>query len=74
MSGDARTVTLVLPPEFVSMCESDGVEPEQVLRGFIADLCHPRTADYNTHGSDERTYAERYYDRCGYPFWRGFGT
>jgi hypothetical protein len=66
------TVTLRLPPKFVSMYEGHGVEPDQVLRGFIADLCELRTADYNnTGGSDERLYAGRYYDRRGYPYRRG---
>ena len=62
------TVTLRLPLEFVSMCEGHGVEPDQVLRGFIADLCELRTADYNTNGSDERMYAQQYDDRRGYPY------
>jgi hypothetical protein len=66
----SRTVRLVLPPEFVSMCKSHGVEPDQVLRGFIADLCELRTAGYNTGGSDERMKAQDYYDRRGYPYWR----
>jgi hypothetical protein len=64
------TVALRLPPAFVAMCEGHGVEPDQVLRGFIADLCMLRTADYNTHGSDERMLAEHYYLRCGYPYLR----
>jgi hypothetical protein len=32
-------ITLELPPEFVELCEGDGVAPKQVLRDFIADLC-----------------------------------
>jgi hypothetical protein len=70
----ARTVRLRLPPEFIALCKGHGVEPDRVLRGFIADLCELRTADYNTGGSDERLYAERYYDRRGYPYlkeWSG---
>jgi hypothetical protein len=63
----ARTVRLRLPLEFVELCERDGVEPAEVLRGFIADLCELRTEDYNTGGSDERMLAEQYYDRRGYP-------
>jgi hypothetical protein len=62
------TVSLRLPPEFVAMCEGHGVELDRVLRGFIADLCELRTAEYNTNGSDEPAHAERYYDRCGYPY------
>jgi hypothetical protein len=43
-----------------------------VLRGFIADLRELRMADYNTDGSAERTYAQRYYDRRGYPYRRAW--
>jgi hypothetical protein len=64
----STVVTLRLPPEFVAMREGHDVEPDRVLRGFIADLCELRTAEYNTGGSDERLYAERYYDRRGYPY------
>jgi hypothetical protein len=35
-------VTLELPAEFLELCEVDGVLPETVLRGFIADLCEIR--------------------------------
>lgn len=34
-----NTITLALPDEFLALCASDGVAPELVLRGFIADLC-----------------------------------
>jgi hypothetical protein len=74
MARSPRTVTLVPPPEFVFLCKGDGVEPGQVLRGLISGLCYVRTADYNTHGSDERMYAEQYYERCGYPHGKDFGT
>jgi len=52
------------------------VEPETVLRGFIADLCgimnwasNPRADGYGSNGSDERDFASAYYDRVGYPHW-----
>ena len=32
-------LTLELPPEFIELCDRDGVTPELVLTGFIADLC-----------------------------------
>jgi hypothetical protein len=64
----ARTVTLRLPREFVAKCETDQVDPAEVLRDFIADLCELRTADYNTGGSDERMLAGDYYNRRGYPY------
>ena len=40
----------------------DGTTPAAVLEGFIGDLCD---GTYS-HGSDERMYAEQYYDRCCY--------
>jgi hypothetical protein len=76
MSRRKRRLTLTLPDEFIDLCRADGVEPEFVLRGFIADLCGliswqnaPRTDGYNSNGSDERFYAEEYYRRVGYPWW-----
>jgi hypothetical protein len=71
-----NTITLALPEEFIALCASDGVAPELVLRGFIADLCelmswasHPRTDGYSSNGSDERRMAMEYYERVGYPWW-----
>lgn len=67
---------LKLPDEFVSLCEEDGVTPDLVLRGFIADLCGivswadaPRQDGYGSNGSDERDMAWAYYERVGYPWW-----
>lgn len=49
----SKSVTLALPEEFIALCASDGVAPELVLRGFIADLSEimdwasdPRTDGY----------------------------
>ena len=71
-----RSVTLKLPAEFIELCQHDQVEPEDVLRGFIADLAgimswasNPRTDGYSSNGSDERGYAMAYYERVGWP-WR----
>ena len=71
-----NTITLALPEEFMALCASDGVPPELVLRGFIADLCQlmswvadPRTDGYCSNGSDERSQARAYYERVGYPWW-----
>ena len=78
MARRKNRITLDLPPEFVSLCAGDGVAPEVVLRGFIADLAEimswadaPRTDGYSSNGSDERRYAMEYYERVGYPWWRG---
>lgn len=70
-------LSLELPIEFVELCEADGVTPEIVLRGFIADLAgivnrqaNPREDGYGSNGSDERGMAQDYYDRVGYPYWK----
>ena len=65
----SNTLTLTLPPQFLSLCATHGVEPETVIRGFIADLCCLRTAEYHTNGSDERNLADDYYQRVGYATW-----
>ena len=68
----SKTVALELLPEFEEMCEADGVAPETVLRGFIADLCEIRSCasdsredGYCSNGSDERILAQQYCDRVG---------
>jgi hypothetical protein len=66
MAMSSNTLTLTLPPQFLSLCATHGVEPETVICGFIADLCHLRTAEYHTNGSDERNLADDYYQRVGY--------
>ncbi|TAM85357.1 MAG: hypothetical protein EPN41_12230 [Candidimonas sp.] len=75
-----RVITLRLPDEFIELCEEDGVAPETVLRGFVADLAGiiswaaaPRTDGYNSNGSDERSMARDYYERVGYPWWNRLG-
>ena len=69
-------ITLDLPAEFIELCQADKVQPEVVLRGFIADLAgimnwadNPRPDGYSSNGSDERSYAMAYYERVGYPWW-----
>ena len=80
MKRKSRRVTLVLPDEFLELCQADQVEPDYVLRGFIADLCGlmnwasaPRADGYCSNGSDERMKAQEYYDRVGYPYWHKEG-
>jgi hypothetical protein len=70
-------ITIELPAEFIQLCEADGVTPQVVLRGFIADLAGiinwadaPRADLYSSNGSDERDMAQAYYERVGYPYWR----
>jgi hypothetical protein len=76
MPRPRRNLTLKLPDEFIELCRRDGVTPETVLRGFIADLCgimnhvdDPRDDGYSSNGSDERDMAYAYYARVGYPYW-----
>ena len=33
-----RVATLRLPDEYLALCEKNGIPPETVLRGFVADL------------------------------------
>lgn len=70
-------LTIALPSEMITLCDGDGVEPQVVLCGFIADLCgllnwakDPRPDGYSSNGSDERDHAEAYYERVGYPWFR----
>lgn len=47
---------------FFEMCYRNGTDPAEVLAGFINDLV---CGEY-TRGSDERMYAQQYFDRCCY--------
>jgi len=65
-----RTLTLTLPDEFLLLCQSVNETPESILSSFIADLCSlDGPAPYITSGSDERMFADEWFDRCGYR-WR----
>ena len=63
-----RAFTLELTDEdtanFIRKCYQDGTTPAEVLEGFINDLIDGS----RTRGSDERMYAEQYYERCCYGF------
>lgn len=74
-------IEIDLPIEFIEICSADGVKPETVLRGFIADLAeiknfanNPRDDDYSSNGSDERRIANEYYQRVGYPYWKEYSA
>lgn len=62
----ARNLVMVLPDEFLKLCEEVHDTPAAILEGFIADLCHLQESPYITTGSDERDMAEAYFERCGY--------
>ncbi|MCP3869805.1 MAG: hypothetical protein GY703_17270 [Gammaproteobacteria bacterium] len=75
----SKRIVIDLPDEFIALCKEDEIEPETVLRSFIADLCEiiswqsdPRTDGYNSNGSDERMMARKYYERVGYPYWKQY--
>lgn len=77
MSKKNTKIVIDLPEEFIEKCAADGVRPETVLRGFIADLAeihnwanNPREDGYGSNGSDERRMANEYYDRVGYTYWK----
>jgi hypothetical protein len=68
-----QIVEIGLPAEFVALCEERGRDPVGVLRGFMADLCGlqnyvrcPREDGLSSNGSDERMYADQYFERA-YP-------
>ena len=69
-----KRIELDLPDEFVEYCEKHQVEPETVLRDFIANafglmnyVSKPRPDGYSSLGSDERMLAQQYLKRCHYP-------
>ena len=64
-------VTLRVPPEFVRKCQQVQMMPEELLRSFVGDLADienilgcPRADHYNSGGSDERDYAQAWFDRA----------
>ena len=63
---EKRTFTVELTQDtfnrFIEKVYADGTTPSEVLEGFINDL----VCGSHTRGSDERMYAEQYYDRCCY--------
>ena len=70
---ETEVVELGLPLEFLNLCDDHGLDPVAVLRGFIADLCglqnyvrSPREDGLSSHGSDERMYAQQWFERA-YP-------
>lgn len=71
ISADLTTISLDVPSEFVELCRDVALTPLDVLRGFIADVCglqnlivRPRADGFSSNGSDERMYAEQWFDRA----------
>lgn len=64
-------VTLRVPPEFLRECRRVQMTPEELLRSFVGDLSGlinsracPRADGYGSNGSDEREYADAWYERA----------
>ena len=71
IEDETDKVEIDIPPEFFGLCEARGVSVDQVLRGFIADVCglhnfvnNPRADGFSSNGSDERMYAKQWFDRA----------
>lgn len=64
-------VTIEVPEELDQLAQEYGLTVENLIRGFIADVCGlessenlPRADGYVTHGSDERMLARAWLDRA----------
>lgn len=61
-----RSVSLKLSDsdceDILKLCGKHNITIAELLEGFIGDLI----GGTHTNGSDERLYAERYFERCGY--------
>lgn len=64
-------VEIDVPEEFFELCVHYDRTPEEILRGFIADVCDlgsdgrsPRADQYCSNGSDERMLAGDYFYRA----------
>lgn len=73
IDDETDAIELDVPAEFSEFCGSRGLNAEEVLRGFIADLCglqssvaNPREDGFCSNGGDERRIAAEWFDRA-YP-------
>lgn len=72
----AAFMQLGLPQEFLDICSQYHTNPNEVLMGFIADLCDlrryadtpQRPDNLHRNGSDEARLADEYFTRVGYPY------
>lgn len=76
IADETTNITIGIPPEFYDLCAEVKRQPEEVLRGFIADAADlnsylncPRADGYSSNGSDERMMARDYFERA-YGMWR----
>lgn len=71
IEDNGEPLELKIPSEFIELCASRNLTPEDVLNGFINDLCGlmnyvvlPREDGRSSHGSDERGLAKSWLDRA----------
>ncbi|EIF32238.1 hypothetical protein BCh11DRAFT_07826 [Burkholderia sp. Ch1-1] len=76
IADETENITIAVPPEFRDLCAEVKRQPEDVLRGFIADAAGlnsyvncPRADGYSCNGSDERMMARDYFERA-HGMWR----
>lgn len=67
ISSSTQDIPVAIPLEFVELCSRMRVEPESVLKTFIADLCHltggaelPRADGFSNRGGDAERKARDY--------------
>lgn len=71
VADQTAELTVQVPPEFETLCESYGMDASAVLRGFMADAAGlmnwvscPRADGFSSNGSDERMMAQDYLERA----------
>jgi hypothetical protein len=71
VEDETEKVEIDVPPEFFELCQARGISVEQALRGLVADVCglqnyvdNPREDGFGSNGSDERMYAQQWFDRA----------
>lgn len=76
IADETQNITIAVPPEFYDLCAEVKKQPEDVLRGFIADAAGlnsyvncPRADGFGSNGSDERMMARDYFERA-HGMWR----
>lgn len=57
------TITITVPPELTELAASVGATPQEVIEGFIRDLCELP----GNNGSDERRHADDWFNRVVWP-------
>lgn len=70
-SVDTDPVALMVPSEFLQLARQHQMTPEELLEGFIADVCGlespascPRVDGYSSNGSDECMLAQDWLERA----------